>query len=182
MMVAGLFAGCSSAPEKSSSAASDSAQTESASAYSDLYIADYDGRINVFYDGDLYKDFLQHGETPFRRTFIGAGPNGKTLVFGLTKADKKKTTNAAEEMLADGFKAPEEFYGEVFEQESNRFYVFSDWNDFKQFVDLHVDNLRYTDIGGGPNGETVVYVLNKTNKKKKPEATIAKFKAFHGLK
>ncbi len=184
MVLAGLFTGCSSAPEKTSSAASTAAsKSESAeSAYNDLYVAYYDGRINVFYDGELYKSFLQHGETAYRRTFIGAGPHGKTLVFGLTKKDKKKSTNPAEEMMKPDFKGADPFYGEVFEQETNRFYVFSNWNDFKQFVDLHVDNFRYTDIGGGPNGETVVYVLNQSNKKKKPEATIAKFKAFHGLK
>lgn len=187
MMVAGVMTGCSTMPENNASQsnaapAASKSPVESTSAYDDLYVADYDGRINVFYDVDLYKDFLKHGETPFRRTFIGAGPHGKTLVYGLTKADKKKTTNPAEEMMKDGFKAPESFYGEVFEQESNRFYVFTTYEDFKKFVDLHVDNLRYTDIGSGPNGETVVYVLNEENKKKKPEAAIARFKSVHDIK
>ena len=41
---------------------------------------------------------------------------------------------------------------------------------------------RYTMIGAGPKGETVVIVLNKDNKKKHPETQIAAFMAMHGMK
>lgn len=41
--------------------------------------------------------------------------------------------------------------------------------------------LRYTDIGGGPNGMTVIYVLNEDNKKERPEQLKKLFKARHAL-
>lgn len=182
MMAAGFLSACSTAPEKGSDKAEAVAAEATKVNNDDLYVAFYDGRMNVFYDGELYKKFLQHGETAYRRTFIGAGPNGESIVYGLTKENKKKKTNPAEEMMSGKLKASDDFYGEVFKQEDNRFYVFSTWADFDKYVKSGVDNLRFSDIGAGPNGETVVYVLNKTNKKQKPVEQIAKFNAFHGIK
>ena len=37
-------------------------------------------------------------------------------------------------------------------------------------------NFFYMEVAAGPKGETVVYVLNKSNKKKKPVALIEAFK------
>ena len=181
MMAVGVLSACSMAPENKSDHKATQSEAKQA-VNDDLYIAFYDGRMNIFYDGELYKKFLEHGETSYRRTFIGAGPNGETVVYGLTKQDKKKTTNPAEEMMSGKLKASEDFYGEVFKQEENRFYVFSDWEDFDKYVKTGADNLRFSDIASGPNGETVIYVLNEENKKKRPVKTMAKFKAFHGLK
>jgi hypothetical protein len=179
LLATGALAGCAS--ETKMETASPAAATAQA-ANDDLYVAFHDGRMNVFYDAGLYKEFMERGETAYRRTFIGEGPNGETVVYGLTGDDKKKTTpSIGEQMMAGDLKAAEDFYGEVYRAEENRIYVFSNWDDFKGYVDLGIDNLRYTDIGAGPNGETVVYVLNASNKKKKPVKTIAKFKAFHGI-
>ncbi len=88
MMAAGFLSACSTAPEKKADTTTEASQAVN----DDLYIV-MDERMNVFYDGDLYKKYMEHGETPYRRTFIGAGPNGETVVYGLTKDDKKKTTN-----------------------------------------------------------------------------------------
>ena len=52
-----------------------------------------DGRIFVFYDRALYKEYLSVGETVFRLTQIGQAAIGETMVFGLTKKDKKKGAN-----------------------------------------------------------------------------------------
>ncbi len=54
----------------------------------DLYEVEHEGRYYVFDDLWVYRDFLELGETPYRNTRIGAGPNGQTLVFGLRKRDK----------------------------------------------------------------------------------------------
>lgn len=56
----------------------------------EIYEVHEDGRIYAFYDRALYKEFLAVGETPFRLTRIGNGPNGETMVYGLTSKDKKK--------------------------------------------------------------------------------------------
>ncbi|WP_028485193.1 hypothetical protein [Hydrogenovibrio halophilus] len=182
MLATGILAGCANEAKTQTSAPAKTEQAQSVANNDDLYVAFHEGRMNVFYDAALYKEFIERGETAYRRTFIGAGPNGETVMYGLTGEDKKKTTpSIGEQMMSGDLKAAEDFYGEVYQDEENRIYVFSTWDDFKGYVDLGIDNLRYTDIGAGPNGETVVYVLNPANKKEKPVATIEKFKAFHGI-
>ena len=44
---------------------------------------------------------------------------------------------------------------------------------------LYLQPFRYTDIGAGAKGETLVYVLNKNNKKQKPDALMTEYKQRH---
>ena len=141
----------------------------------ELYEVHHEGRIHVFYDRKLYHEFLQLGETPFRLTRIGAGPNGETMVFGLTKKDKKKPQNVAAINLFEGkINAPKDFYAEL--RKHGRIYVFSSSEDMKPVRQFGHPNFFYMEVGTGPKGETVVYVLNKKNKKKRPDDLIAAFK------
>jgi len=41
--------------------------------------------------------------------------------------------------------------------------------------------LRFSDIGAGPDGKTVIYVLNSNNKKQRPDALMAEFKKKHQI-
>ncbi|MDA0423659.1 hypothetical protein PAA25_00125, partial [Stutzerimonas frequens] len=50
----------------------------------DLYEVHHEGRIHVFDSRATYRQFLEMGETSFRQTFVGAGPRGETLVFGVS--------------------------------------------------------------------------------------------------
>lgn len=140
----------------------------------EIFEVHHDGRINVFYDKKLFKEFLQLGETSFRLTKIGAGPNGETLVFGLTKQDKKLKKPVAAIDLYDGKLKQDTIYAEM--HKDGRIYVFNSFNDMKPVRLFGSPNYMYTEIGAGPNGETIVYVLNKKNKKKRPDALIAEFK------
>jgi hypothetical protein len=141
----------------------------------ELYEVHHEGRIHVFYDRKLYTDFLALGETPFRLTRIGAGPNQETLVFGLTKKDKKKPGKVDAINLFDGkLDAPADFYGEL--RNHGRIYVFNNFEDMQPVRQFGHPNFFYTEIGAGPKGETVVYVLNKKTKKKRPDALIATFR------
>lgn len=142
----------------------------------ELYEVDHDGRINVFYDRPTFKSFLQVGETIYRLTKIGSGPKGETIVYGLTKADKKKPENVDAIKLYEGkISTPENFYAEM--HKHGRIYVFSSFEDMKPVREFGHPNFFYTEIGAGPKGETVVYVLNKNTKKKRPDSLITKFKA-----
>ena len=184
LSVAGLMTGCSTAPESKSTQVESNVVEKMAAMPSlnneDLFVVYQDGRMNVFYDADLYKDFLQLGETPFRKTFIGAGPKGETLMYGLTKADKKKLTGIPSiEMMEGRLAAADDFYGEIIAD--GRINVFDDWKMFQMFMAHGEVPFRLTDIGAGPKGETVVYALTKETKKKRPEALIAKFKAFRAM-
>lgn len=166
LLIAALTA-CSGTAEKS--------DTNTQPQVSELYEVHEDGRIYVFYDRKLYKEFLSLGETPYRLTRIGAGPNGETLVFGLTKADKKMKTSIPAIELYDGkLQQSGNFYAEMVKH--NRIYVFSEFKDMNTVRQFGHPNYFYTQIGIGPKGETVVFVLNKSNKKKRPDALVAKYK------
>jgi len=146
----------------------------------DYYQVYKEGRIYVFDDYQTYSSFNQVGETAYRLTRIGAGPKGETVVFGLQNKDKKMSSGIGSVDLYDGKTeaSTDGFYGEVVKD--GRIHVFSEWADLKSFLEIGEVPYRYTQIGSGPKGETVVYVLNKSNKKKKPDALIAEFESKHG--
>ena len=147
----------------------------------DYYEVAHEGRLYVFDDAATYKSFLEVGETAYRKVRIAAGPHGETIVFGLTSADKKKDDGIASIDMYDGKLAGgDPFYGEVHHE--GRIYVFDRWADLQSFKQVGEAPYRYTMIGEGPKGETVVIVLNKDNKKNHPESQIAAFKAMHGTK
>lgn len=168
LLSAVAIGGCSQVKEAS-------APLEKANAVAEIYEVHEDGRIYAFYDKALYDEFLQVGETAFRLTQIAAGPNGETMVYGLTKGDKKKGVDTpAVKLYAGKIPAAEAFYGEM--RRHDRIYVFSTFNDMHTVRQFGHPNFFYTEIGSGPKGETVVYVLNKSNKKKKPVELMAEFK------
>lgn len=181
--IMGAISACSSTGDKHSSmekAAESKAATMQTTAPMEIYEVYHDGRINVFYERKLYKEFLELGETSFRLTHIGAGPNGETVVYGLTKQDKKKPGAVEALKVYEGKSAaPSNFYAEL--RNHNRIYVFNNIEDMKPVRQFGHPNFFYMEVGAGPKGETVVFVLNKHNKKKRPDALIAQFKSMNGI-
>jgi hypothetical protein len=112
------------------------------------------------------------------RTAIGAGPGGKTIVYGITADDvKANKPSAAETILAAATPAPAAFYGEVFRD--GRFFLFGSLQDMTNFTAFGEVPYSYTDIGAGPLGETLVYVMNKDSYAKgKPMDRLERFKAL----
>ena len=108
------------------------------------------------------------------QTQIGNGPNGETLVFALTSKDKKKIKGIPSVMVYEGY-VPlfETFYGEVVKE--GRIYVFNDHRLMKVFRETGEAAYRFTQIGAGVNGETIVYVLASSKKKKQPLDMIAQY-------
>ncbi len=145
----------------------------------DYYQVTKEGRIYIFDDYKTYASFNQVGETAYRLTRIGAGPKGETIVFGLRKQDKKMRSGLGSVALYEGTAEgiTDGFYGEVVDE--GRIYVFSEWADLKSFLSVGEAPYRFTQIGSGPKGETVVYVLNKGNKKKQPTALMLAFSKKH---
>jgi hypothetical protein len=135
------------------------------------------GRIHAFGDTKNYFDFLAHGEVMLTRTQIGAGPGGKTLVYGITKADVKANQPSPAERLMTAAASPAGFYGEVFK--NGRFYLFGDLKEMKDFISFGEVAYGYTDIGVGPKGESLVYVMNKASYKQgKPTDRGERFKSL----
>lgn len=143
-----------------------------------LFEVHKEGRIYVFYDFASYKDFVKLGHTPYVLTKIGAGPKGETLVYSLTSADKKKREGIVSIEMMEGRLAPaEDFYAEMLME--GRTYVFSRLEDMVDVRKLGEAPYRHAKIGYGANGESVIFVLNSTNKKKYPEALVSKFDALN---
>lgn len=137
-----------------------------------------DGRIYAFGDTKNYFDYLAHGEVTLTRTRIGEGPGGKTLVFGITPDDVKKNQPSLGELVMGG-KLPQvgEFYGEVFKD--GRYYLFGELKDMQAYTAFGEVPYSFTDIGAGPKGETLVYVMNKDSYKQgRPTARMERFKSL----
>ena len=111
-------------------------------------------------------------------TKIGAGPKGETLVYSLTSEDKKKRSGIVSiEMMEGRLAASENFYAEM--NLEGRTYVFSRLEDMAAVRKLGEAPYRHAKIGYGANGESVIFVLNSTNKKKYPEALVKRFDALN---
>ena len=172
-----VLTGCNSTETKTAEASAAPTKVAEAASVMTIFESHDHGRIHQFYDQKTFDSYKSVGETAYRLTRIGAGPNGETVVFGLPKADKKKGSNTPAAMLWDGKSEAGAFYGEM--HKHNRIYVFSEKADMDFVRKIGEPSYMFTEIGAGPKGETVVYVLNKQNKKKKPTDLIAKFKSIH---
>jgi hypothetical protein len=173
-------AACASTETKTVAAPATPTQAETQTV-SELYEVHHDGRIYFFYDRGLYQSFLKTGHTAYMVARIGAGPKGETLKFALTGKDKKKLSGIPSIDLLEGKAlAASPFYAEL--RMEGRIYVFNNLDDMNSVRKVGEAPYRFTEIGNGPKGETVVYVLNKSNKKKKPLELIAAFKQHNGLK
>ena len=111
-------------------------------------------------------------------TKIGAGPKGETLVYSLTSEDKKKREGIPSIELSEGRIAPaSDFYAEM--SIEGRTYVFSRLEDMVDVRKLGEAPYRHAKIGYGANGETVIFVLNDSNKKVYPQKLINNFDALN---
>jgi hypothetical protein len=182
-----LLAACANAPAPSAAAAAPAAAAAAAapkSADTMYYFLAMpeDGRLYVFGDPKNYLLYLDHGEVPLTRTRIGAGPQGQTVVFGITGDDVKANKPSAAEMIFDKkVNGRDPFYGEVFKD--GRYHVFAEWKDFTDFLAHNEITYTFATVGEGPKGETIIYALNRdTSKKGRPVAMIEKFKALRAAK
>jgi len=160
------------------------APVNSAEAVSQFFVVlPADGRIYAFGDLKNYTDYRAHGEVALTRTRISAGPGGKTVVFGITKTEAESSGSPSlAERIFDGRLGPaSDFHGEVFKD--GRFYVFGDLKDMMAYTAFGEVPYSYTDIAAGPNGETLVWVMNKDSfAKGRPVATIERFRALRAAK
>jgi len=177
LAVAALAAGCATDPVPATAQASPAAAASATPA--ELFVVlPETGRVHAFGDTKNYFDFLAHGEVALTRTQVGAGPGGKTLVFGITSADvKANKPSRGEQVLGGAVPAGTGFYGEAYK--SGRFYLFGDLKDMKDFMAFGEVPYSYTSVGAGPRGETLVMVMNKDSYKKgKPADRMARFTAL----
>ncbi len=190
-LVAAFAAGCATQPASTPAPAPKAASGQSTAAPAaapaaaapaaaqrvDLFmVLPETGRVHAFGDTKNYFDFLAHGEVQLTRTVVGGGPGGKTLVIGITNADVKSgKPSRAEQILAGAVTGS--FYGEAFKD--GRYYLFGDLKDMREFATSGEVPYSFTDIGVGPKGETIVFVMNKDSiKQGKPLDRLERFKTL----
>jgi hypothetical protein len=156
------------------------AKAEQAVRTENLFVVYHEnGRLYAVASPKDYLSFLATDELSFSRTRIGAGASGETVVFGI---DRNEANNlgapARSEQLYEGKQAVTgPFYGEVFR--NGRYFVFNNWNAFRAFLATKELPFSFTEVGAGPKGATVVYVLDRESVKAgRPARMVEAFNAL----
>lgn len=185
ILAAFVISGCAAPSAPPAAAAAKPATTSTAAAVAEakeFYVVLKDGRVHAFGDTKNYFDFLSHGEVQLTRTKIGTGPGGATMVYGITGDDvKANKPSMAERIMEDKLPSASSFHGEVLKD--GRFYVFPELKDMMPFIAFGEVPYSFTDIGAGPKGETLVWVMNSTSiKTGRPVVTMERFKMLRAAK
>ncbi|MBC9250194.1 hypothetical protein A9179_07895 [Pseudomonas alcaligenes] len=145
----------------------------------DWYQVRTETQVYVFDDYQVFKDFLATGKAPVLRTLEEKAATGQEQILALRADDAGKPLDkiSAYRFLKVSQPPASPFYGEV--RQGDAIYVFKRYGDMLDMIKLGEPTFRYTDIGGGPDGKTVIYGLQK--EEGRPEATIAQFKKNHML-
>ena len=131
----------------------------------DFYVYDHDGRYYVIGSAEMAKKFKGSGHLPYTRTLIGAGPHGRTVIFEVVKK-KPEYVERLQEMYESAphlvAREGEDYF--VYHHQGRYYVVGSTKMSIKFIGSGHLSYTR-TVIGGGPQGKTVVFEIDK----KKPE-------------
>ena len=143
----------------------------------DWYQVRTDTQVYVFDDYQVFKDFLATGKAPVMRSLEEKDPAGQELILALRAEDEGKPLEkiSAYRFLKVSQPPASPFYGEV--RQEGKIFVFKRYGDMMDTLKLGEPIFRYTDIGGGPEGKTVIYGLQK--EEGRPEATIQQFRKNH---
>lgn len=145
----------------------------------DYYEFTKDGRIYVVSDAKDYQVWLKAAEIPLRVTKFGAGPNGETVIFALTKNESKAMEKVVgyqggAQKMYEGTLAGAEFgfFGLVIRDDT--YYVFAKWADLQSFKKTGAAS-GYAEEG--PDGHKVIYV----NAQERPAALTERLKKLYTL-
>lgn len=182
LLALGTLGGCASqqapANSKAATPAAKAAAKAEATAQKQTYFVVYheNGRIYAMTEPKIYLGLMEHDEVPLTRARVGGGPDGETVVFGITSkdGDHLDKPTAAENIYDGRTKDVGAFYGEVVR--NGRYHIFGEWKDFQDYLAHKEITFTYTEIGTGPKGETVIYALNnKTKDSGRPVALVEQF-------
>ncbi|MBN8761964.1 MAG: hypothetical protein BGP20_14820 [Thiobacillus sp. 63-78] len=185
LLALGTLGGCAtnqaSTDSKAAAPAAKTAAKAEAPAQKQTYFMVFheNGRIYAMTEPKIYLGLMEHDEVPLTRARVGGGPDGETVVFGITSkdGDHLDKPTAAEDIYDGRIKDVGAFYGEVVR--NGRYHVFGEWKDFQDYLAHKEITFTYTEIGTGPKGETVIYALNnKTKDQGRPVALVEQFNAL----
>lgn len=137
-------------------------------------VVEHDGRLYVVGSAETKATVAGGGHMPYTLTKIGAGPHGETVVI---EVDKKNP--ALQNRLWNTFRAEYLYYAEI--PAHGRIYIVGSPKAQADFLKTHHLPYTRTLIGAGPNGETLVFEVDKKN-----DALVTRlqreFTARHGSK
>ncbi|AYC31539.1 hypothetical protein D3880_03625 [Pseudomonas cavernae] len=171
LLVASLAACSSTTPSAPVAAAKPAA---SALNNEDWYQVRTETQLFLFDDYQVFRDFVATGKAPvIKDTELKDAKSGLPIAVALRAEDQAKplAQTAAYQFLTVALTPAEKFYGEI--RQDGHIYVFSRYGDMVDMNKIGEPTFSFNDIGGGPQGERVVYVLAK--EEPKPVKQIALF-------
>jgi len=174
-LLAAALAACSTnSPAPSASAAK---AAEAALNNDDWYQVWSETQSVVFDDHAVYAEYVKSGKAPVMKDLGIKDEQGRNIVLGLRAEDRSKDVNtlAAKRFLDVNLPPSSSFYGEI--RQDNKIFVFQRYGDMKDTMALGAPIFSYMELGGGPNGERLVFALIK--EEKKPDELIKKFHALN---
>jgi ABC-type microcin C transport system duplicated ATPase subunit YejF len=129
----------------------------------DFFVWKHHGRLYVLGSLESNQSFMAHQHLPYTRTLLGAGPQGETVVFEVDKKNPEHVARLQERFVHTAFLIDsngEDFF--VYKL-AERYYVIGQEKTSEQFrAHQHLPYTR-TLLGAGPQGETVVFEVDKKN-------------------
>ncbi|UUY08180.1 hypothetical protein LRS11_20650 [Pseudomonas sp. J452] len=145
----------------------------------DWYQVRTEENLYLFDDATVYRDFLVSGKAPYLKDLQEQDKYGQAIVLALRAEDQGKDLKqiAAYQFLKQSLPPASNFYGEI--RQEGIIFVSRRYGDMVDVNNLGEPIFRHTEIASGPNGERVVYLLQK--EEKKPEKLIKQFQVNNGI-
>lgn len=145
----------------------------------DWYLVRTESTLYVFDDAAVYRDYVVTGKTTYTKDVGEKDKFGQDIVLVVRAEDQGKDVKkiAGYQFLKQSLPPAAGFYGEV--RQEGVIYVAQRYGDMVDMNGLGEPIFRHTEIASGPNGERVVYLMQK--EEKKPVSLIARFQKLYGI-
>ncbi len=145
----------------------------------DWYLVRTDDTLYLLDDATVYRDYLVTGKTTYTKEVGEKDKFGQNVVLVVRAEDQGKDAKkiAAYQFYKQSLPPAAGFYGEI--RQGGVIYVAQRYGDMVDMNGLGEPIFRHTEIASGPNGERVVYLMQK--EEKKPDALIARFQKIYGI-
>ncbi|BCD88634.1 hypothetical protein PSm6_50410 [Pseudomonas solani] len=145
----------------------------------DWYQVRTEKELFVFDDYATYRGYIENGTAPLKKATGKKDGFDRDITLILKAEDQGKEAKTSAQRFLDVSLPPAlPFYGEL-RDEDGIIYVFSRYGDMIDMYKIGEPTFSYVDIGGGPQGQRVVYVLTK--EEPKPEKQIALFHSKYNM-
>lgn len=129
----------------------------------DFFVYSHLDRLYVVGSTESSKDFAHSGHLPYTRTILGGGPQGETVVFEIDKKNPDLTHRLEKSFAKTPFLIESNSKDYFVYKLDGRIFVIGQAPTSEEFS--RQGHLPYTRtmLGAGPQGETVVFEVDKKN-------------------